>query len=143
MLNPGRVQRVAADAVLRDGHRVLLVWAGAASGVPGTWFLPGGGVEHGEHPRMRSFARSRKRPVIDARRVLSSACSRPRRSYPSAGRCSTRSAASIAQRSAAGALRDEVAGTTDKAAWLAVDKALALPLAPFVGEVLMLGPAVS
>jgi 8-oxo-dGTP diphosphatase len=42
-----------------------------------------------------------------------------------------------------GALRDEVAGSSDKAAWLAVDEALALPLAPFVGEVLVHRPDVS
>lgn len=43
-------QRIAAYALVRDGSCVLLVRASAASGVGGTWFLPGGGVEHGEDP---------------------------------------------------------------------------------------------
>lgn len=43
-------QRLAAYGLaLRDGS-VLLVRASDRSDVPGTWFLPGGGVEHGEAP---------------------------------------------------------------------------------------------
>jgi ADP-ribose pyrophosphatase YjhB (NUDIX family) len=36
--------------VLTRGDAVLLVRASARSTVPGRWFLPGGGVEWGEHP---------------------------------------------------------------------------------------------
>lgn len=43
-------QRVAAYGIARDGARVLLVHGGDA-GPESPWFLPGGGVEHGEHPR--------------------------------------------------------------------------------------------
>jgi 8-oxo-dGTP pyrophosphatase MutT (NUDIX family) len=44
-------QRVAAYGVLPDaGGRVVLVAQSAGSDVEGTWFLPGGGVEFGEHP---------------------------------------------------------------------------------------------
>jgi 8-oxo-dGTP diphosphatase len=46
----GLEQRVAAYGLLVDDGRVLLVRAGDASDVPGRWFLPGGGVEHGEDP---------------------------------------------------------------------------------------------
>ena len=47
-----RRQRVAAYGILRDpDDRVLLVRASATSTVPGRWFLPGGGLEHGEDPR--------------------------------------------------------------------------------------------
>jgi 8-oxo-dGTP diphosphatase len=47
---PGLEQRVAAYGLLVDDGRVLLVRAGDDSDVPGRWFLPGGGVEHGEDP---------------------------------------------------------------------------------------------
>jgi len=47
---PGREQRIAAYGLLIDDDRVLVVQAGAASDVPGRWFLPGGRVEHGEDP---------------------------------------------------------------------------------------------
>jgi 8-oxo-dGTP diphosphatase len=46
------VQRLAAYGVLRDGDgRVVLVRASDRSDLTGTWFLPGGGVDFGEHPR--------------------------------------------------------------------------------------------
>jgi 8-oxo-dGTP diphosphatase len=46
------VQRTAAYAVVTDASgSVLLVRASARSDLRGRWFLPGGGVRHGEHPR--------------------------------------------------------------------------------------------
>lgn len=46
-----RRQRLAAYAVcLRDGA-VLLAQLSHRTGWPGVWTLPGGGVDHGEHPR--------------------------------------------------------------------------------------------
>jgi len=44
--------RIAAYAVIRRGEEVLLVRASPLSDFPGTWWLPGGGVEHGEHPEV-------------------------------------------------------------------------------------------
>lgn len=44
-------RRIGAYGVCHDGDgRVLLVRASARSVRPGTWFLPGGGLAHGEHP---------------------------------------------------------------------------------------------
>ena len=46
-----RRQRVAAYAIVQDaGGRLLLVRAASYLTVAGWWFLPGGGVEHGEDP---------------------------------------------------------------------------------------------
>jgi 8-oxo-dGTP diphosphatase len=46
-----RQQRVSAYGILRDGSdRLLLVRAAPYLTVAGRWFLPGGGVEHGEAP---------------------------------------------------------------------------------------------
>jgi 8-oxo-dGTP diphosphatase len=46
------VQRTAAYAVVTTAAgEVLLVRASARSDLRGRWFLPGGGLRHGEHPR--------------------------------------------------------------------------------------------
>ena len=45
-----RMQRVAAKVVVRRGDMVLLTRNSPLSPKPGTWTLPGGGVEHGEAP---------------------------------------------------------------------------------------------
>jgi ADP-ribose pyrophosphatase YjhB (NUDIX family) len=53
---PFRLQRVAAYAVVRrtstppDQQEVLLTRLSARAAHPGRWTLPGGGVDHGEHP---------------------------------------------------------------------------------------------
>ena len=53
---PFRLQRVAAYAVVTrsstppDGQEVLLTRLSARAAHPGRWTLPGGGVDHGEHP---------------------------------------------------------------------------------------------
>ena len=45
------IRRIAAYGVLRDDvGGVLLVRASSRSGTPGAWSLPGGAVDHGEHP---------------------------------------------------------------------------------------------
>jgi 8-oxo-dGTP diphosphatase len=48
---PEERQRVAAYGVARGRDEVLLVQASSATGVPGTWWLPGGGLWFGEGPR--------------------------------------------------------------------------------------------
>jgi 8-oxo-dGTP diphosphatase len=46
-----RRQRLAAYAVvLREGDEVLLTQLSALTTAPGRWTLPGGGIDHGEHP---------------------------------------------------------------------------------------------
>lgn len=47
-----RVLRVAAYGVVTDGEgRVLLARLSGHTSSPGWWTLPGGGLDHGEHPR--------------------------------------------------------------------------------------------
>ena len=43
-------QRVAVYGVARRDDEILLVRASPETGVPGTWWLPGGGLEFGESP---------------------------------------------------------------------------------------------
>ncbi|PWU57647.1 NUDIX hydrolase, partial [Micromonospora sp. S4605] len=52
-------RRVGAYGVCEDAGRVLLARGSAACPYPGVWQLPGGGVEHAEHPAhavVREFA---------------------------------------------------------------------------------------
>ena len=44
------VQRVAAYGIVQRAHQVLLVRLTDLTPAPGAWSLPGGGIEHGEHP---------------------------------------------------------------------------------------------
>jgi 8-oxo-dGTP diphosphatase len=48
---PVRRQRLAAYALCRRGDEVLLARYSDRAPHPGRWALPGGGVDHGEHPR--------------------------------------------------------------------------------------------
>lgn len=44
-------QRIAAYGLVSRANEVLLVRASRSTGVPGTWWLPGGGLLFGESPR--------------------------------------------------------------------------------------------
>jgi len=48
---PSPRQRIAAYAVLSRDGRVLLTQMSARTRIEGRWTLPGGGIEHGEDPR--------------------------------------------------------------------------------------------
>ncbi|GAA1927786.1 hypothetical protein GCM10009797_21950 [Nocardioides hwasunensis] len=47
---PFRLQRVAAYALVTRPEQVLLTRLSPRAAHPGRWTLPGGGVDHGEHP---------------------------------------------------------------------------------------------
>ena len=48
---PRRVQRLGAYGLGIRNDCLLVVRASALTEVEGRWFLPGGGVDHGEHPK--------------------------------------------------------------------------------------------
>jgi ADP-ribose pyrophosphatase YjhB (NUDIX family) len=130
-------RRIAAYGVaVRDGH-ILLARASGSSDFPGTWSLPGGGVDHGEHPRAtvaREYVEetSLQVEVGATPEVFSDVAEIPgkgillhsvRFCYP--------------VEVVGGTLRDEIGGSTDHVEWVPLDQALTLPpIAPFVTEVL-------
>lgn len=48
---PATVQRVAASVLVWAGGRLLATQYSAVTRAPGTWALPGGGLDPGEEPR--------------------------------------------------------------------------------------------
>jgi 8-oxo-dGTP diphosphatase len=50
-VRPVEVTRVAAYGLVVDKGRLLLARLSDVTDLPGHWTLPGGGIDHGEHPR--------------------------------------------------------------------------------------------
>jgi len=127
------VQRVAAYGVAIDEGRILLVGASATSHFAGAWSLPGGGVDHGEHPAdtvAREFGEETGLAVrIDGPcAVFSDVVAIPSKTQRlhSVRLCYPVSVVG-------GSLRDERDGSTDLARWVHLGEAARLPaIAPFV-----------
>jgi 8-oxo-dGTP diphosphatase len=128
-------QRIAAYGVVRDDDdRLLLARAAPLLTLRGRWFLPGGGVQHGESPPeslRREIAEESgltivPGPLLD---VLSDV-----RTLPDGTSLHTvRLVYAVA--SWHGSLRPEVDGTTDAVAWFSMDEVRELPLARYVETV--------
>jgi 8-oxo-dGTP diphosphatase len=128
-------QRIAAYGVMRDDEdRILLARAAPLLTLRGRWFLPGGGVQHGESPPeslQREIAEESgltivTGPFLD---VLSDV-----RTLPDGTSLHTvRLIYEVA--SWHGSLRPEVDGTTDAVAWFTLDEVRELPLARYVETV--------
>jgi 8-oxo-dGTP diphosphatase len=129
-------QRIAAYGVCRDGAgRLLLCRAAPYLTLRGRWFLPGGGVQHGEDPP-DSLRREMEEetgllvkvgPLLD---ILSDV-----RRVPENTRLHT---VRLIYRvdTWEGDLRPEVDGTTDAADWFTPEQLRSLPLARYVETVL-------
>lgn len=126
-------QRLAAYGVaVREGC-ILLARAGGSSDFPGAWSLPGGGVDHGEHP-LQTVARefleetglavSVDEPCMVFSDVLE---------IPAKGIRLHHVRLCYPVTVTAGTLRNETTGSSDLAQWVPFDRALALvAIAPFV-----------
>jgi ADP-ribose pyrophosphatase YjhB (NUDIX family) len=151
---PCRRQRICAYGVLRsvDGA-TLLVRASCRSALAGRWFLPGGGVRHGEEPSrtvVREIAEETGLglEVVGLRDVVADLVDLPGtgirlhtvrllydvRPHPGANWCDPQGR--VDPGFLATALRPEVDGTSDVAALVPPDRLAALPLMPFVADAL-------
>jgi 8-oxo-dGTP diphosphatase len=133
------VQRVAAYAVLTDAAgRVLVTRSSAASEVEGWWSLPGGGVEHGEHPADAVVREAREETGLDIRvrglpRVYADVLPLP--------------ALAVDEHTVrlvydaevtGGRLRPETRGTSDAVEYVRPDRLTERPLLPYAAEELAL-----
>jgi 8-oxo-dGTP diphosphatase len=129
-------QRIAAYGVICDeAGRLLLVRASKVSDYPGRWFLPGGGVRHGEHPETTVVREVREETGLQVAvgrllRVGSDV------DQLRAGILTLHTVRLVyAARVIGGGLRNERSGTSDLARWCAIQACRQLPLMPFVGDV--------
>ncbi len=138
---PSSRQRIAAYAVCRDSSgRVLIVRASRLSHFPGRWFLPGGGVDHGEQPEAAVRREVMEETSLAVRvrgltTVLSDVLT-----LPDDGSQLHTVRLVYDVDILAGALQFERAGTTDEARWCHLSELAALPLMPFVASALSPSP---
>jgi len=128
-------QRIAAYGVCVDSEgRLLLARAAPALSLRGRWFLPGGGIQHGESPT-EALRREMEEetglavelgPLLG---VLSDVRTLPDGTSLHTLRVIYRVAAWT------GTLRAEQGGTTDAVRWFAQPELSTLPLAYYVQEV--------
>jgi ADP-ribose pyrophosphatase YjhB (NUDIX family) len=125
-------QRVAAYGVARRDDCILLVRASSDTGVPGTWWLPGGGLEFGESPREcleREFVEEtgltvRVRDVLDVVSDVADLVREPVRLH------SVRLIYEVDV--ALGSVRPEADGSSDAVRWIPDRELEALPLVPWL-----------
>jgi len=136
------VQRITGSCLIRsvDGS-VLLTRSSPSSDLAGWWSLPGGGVEHGEHPRDAAVRETAEEtgltvhpgPLHD---VLSDVLDVPHHGET----VHTLRVVYGAEIRGPAAPRAETGGTTDAAEFVAPDRLADLPLMPFTARVLGLEP---
>ncbi|MDI6098474.1 NUDIX domain-containing protein [Actinoplanes sp. NEAU-A12] len=129
-------RRAAAYGVCRasDG-RVLLTRGSEACAFPGVWSLPGGGIDHGEHPDdtvVREFAEETglRVRITGVRTVLADLARLPDSSIEHTDRIV------YDVEVTGGELRPEAAGTSDLVEWLTPAEVAARPLLPFAAGIL-------
>jgi 8-oxo-dGTP diphosphatase len=129
-------RRIAAYGLCRDGERILLARGSPLCDFPGIWQIPGGGLEHAEHPAhgvVREFAEETGLEVAVARvrTVLADVIPMP---DIGVALHTDRVIYDVTVRS--GELRHAPEGTTDRVAWLTLVEAAGVPLMPFTAELL-------
>lgn len=131
------LRRIAAYAVcVDDSDRVLLVRASATSGAPGTWSLPGGAVDHGEHPEQTVVREAAAETGLSLkvgriRDVLSDV-----RALPHRGMTIHTDRLIYEATVRGGRLTSRVGQPTDIAAWVSLSEVKDLPLRPFTAAAL-------
>jgi 8-oxo-dGTP diphosphatase len=120
-----RLVRVAAYAVCRDGERLLCCRLAPGEPSPGSWTLPGGGIDFGEAPEAAVLRELEEETGLRGRvEGIAGVRSRvfPGRLHD--GRPREMHAIALLYRVTVlgGTLRDEPDGSTDRAAWLTRDE---------------------
>jgi 8-oxo-dGTP diphosphatase len=129
-------RRAAAYGVCRSADGGVLLTRGSdACAFPGVWSLPGGGIDHGEHPDdtvVREFAEETGLTVrvTGVRTVLADLARLPDGTVEHTDRIVYDVEVS------GGELTPETAGTSDLVAWVAPAEVATLPLLPFAAGVL-------
>src|SRR5690348_9879595 len=136
------LRRIAAYAICRNSAgEVLLVRASPRSGTPGVWSLPGGAVDHGEHPNdtvvRETAAETGLSVAVDALVDVHADL----RSLPHRGVTIHTDRLIYRVRVRGGALIDRVGQPTDLARWVGAQEVRELPLRPFTAAALGLPPA--
>ena len=116
-----RLVRVAAYAVCRDGERILCCRLAPDQPSPGSWTLPGGGIDFGEDPETAVLRELAEETGLEGR--VERIAGIRSRVYPGRlpdGRPREMHAIALLFRVTVtgGTLRDEPHGSTDCAAWL-------------------------
>ncbi|WP_018347842.1 NUDIX domain-containing protein [Longispora albida] len=136
------LRRIAAYGICTDSAgSVLLVRAAAHAANPGSWSLPGGGVDHGEHPEAAVIRETLAETglaiaVTGLRDVLSDLRALPHRSL---ALHTDRLLYEV--KVTGGGLRDAMAGDTDLARWATPSEVEQLALRPFTAMALGLPAA--
>ena len=118
MTAPRRALRVGAYAVVeRDGAVLLARWVGSA---PPRWTLPGGGLDHGEDPRVGAVREVEEETGyrVAVGRVLTVESFRELVPRPDGPVDHHAVCVIYAAEVVGGELRDEIGGSTDTAAWI-------------------------
>ena len=130
------LQRVAAYGVARHDGAVLLVRSSRHSDFPGCWSLPGGGVDHGEHP-LDTVVRELREETGLAVRVVGSPSLHSTVEVLRAGALRQHSVRIVVDVDVVGGtLTDEHDGTTDLVRWVPADDVADLRLMPFTRDAL-------
>ena len=119
--------RVAAYAVcVRDGAVLLARWVGPEGRL---WTLPGGGIEHGEDPfdAVRREVEEETGYRAEVQSLLGVHTMRRRYTRRFGGETDFHALRIVYEaRIVGGELRDEIGGSTDKAAWIPLSEVAAL-----------------
>jgi len=131
------IERLGTYGVHVDDGAILLVRASAVTEVQGRWFLPGGGVDHGEHPEdslVREIAEETGLRAVIGRQLGILSDVRTRRDGDEVH--SVRLIYAIT--SVSGSLVHETTGSSDLAAFIPLDEARSMPLAHYVRKAALL-----
>ena len=131
MNEPERIQRVAAYNVCVDGDdRLLLCRLSAITEAPGSWTLPGGGIQFGEHPEAAAIRELGEETGLTGRIEELLAVDSMHRTARAGEHAGDYHSIRIIYRTTftGGALADETDESTDRAAWCTSAELATMPL---------------